>query len=275
MKEIWRCIDSGNCDAAYNMALDEALAVSVRSGSSPPVLRFYGWKTPSVTLGRFQRISDIDLVFCREQGIPVVRRPTGGRAILHDDELTYSFSARTEGNYFSGGLLRSYRNISEACCQALQRIGLQADAKKQRERGTVLAGSPLCFQSCSYGEMQVNSRKIVGAAQKRWADGLLQQGSIPYAHNEDLMLKICKITRDDLHRCMAGIRETMPELDAAALKNALIAAFEDRFAVRLVSSSPSPAELDQAQKLLEQKYLHDAWNLTLPPRPESPLQGPA
>ncbi|MGC2064339.1 MAG: biotin/lipoate A/B protein ligase family protein [Thermodesulfovibrionales bacterium] len=260
MEQTWRLIDSGKCAPAFNMALDEALALSVRQGSSPPVLRFYGWKIPSITLGCFQKLADIDLEYCLAQGIPVVRRPTGGRAILHDAELTYSFSARTDLDFFSGGIINSYRNISEAFHQALHRIGLQADVRREREKGAVLAGSPLCFQSSSYGEILLNGRKIVGAAQKRWSDGLLQQGSLSYEHNEELMLRICRVSRDDLRRCMTGIREALPELDEDRLKDALTAAFEDRFAVRLAASSPSPAEIQQAEVLLDQKYLRDSWN---------------
>ena len=275
MEETWRLIDSGKCDPAFNMALDEALALSVRLGSSPPVLRFYGWKFPSVTLGCFQKIADIDLEYCMAREIPVVRRPTGGRAILHDAELTYSFSARTDLDFFSGGLIDSYQSISEAFRKALHHIGLQADVRREREKGAILAGSPLCFQSSSYGEVLLNGRKIVGAAQKRWSDGLLQQGTLPYRHNEELMLRICRVSRDDLRRCMTGIREALPELDEGRLKDALTAAFEDRFGVRLVASSPSPAEAQQAEVLLEQKYLLDSWNLGLPSRRGSLQAGPA
>ncbi|MBA4372851.1 MAG: hypothetical protein C0402_08290 [Thermodesulfovibrio sp.] len=266
MKQTWRVIDSGPCEAAFNMALDEALAFSVRQGSSPPVLRFYGWKKPSVTLGCFQRTADIDLEYCLEQKVPVVRRPTGGRAVLHGAELTYSFSARTDLSFFSGGLINSYRSISVAFYQALLHCGLQADARREREKGAVLAGSPLCFQSSSYGEMLLHNRKIVGAAQKRWPDGLLQQGSLPYEHNEELMLKICRISREELRRSMTGLREELPDLDEGRLKDALIAAFEARFAVRLAASSLSRAEVQQTEVFLKQKYLQDSWNLELPSR---------
>lgn len=274
MKETWRLIDSGLGDAAFNMALDESLALSVRQGISPPVLRLYGWNLPSVTLGCFQKPADIDLEYCLAQRIPVVRRPTGGRAILHGAELTYSFSARTDLAFFSGGLINSYRSISEAFHQALHRIGLQADARGDREKGSVLAGSPLCFQSSSYGEILFNGRKIVGAAQRRWVDGLLQQGSLPYEQNEELMLKICRVGRNEIHRRMAGIREVVPGLDEGRLKDALAAAFEDRFTVRLAVSSPSPAEVQQAEVLLDQKYLRDSWNLVLPSRRGSLQAGP-
>ena len=103
--KTWRLINSGTGSASYNMALDEAIAISVRKGGSPPTLRLYSWDMPSVTLGCFQKIRDIDIEYCRDASIPVVRRPTGGRAILHNKELTYSFSAKTDNDFFFKGHL--------------------------------------------------------------------------------------------------------------------------------------------------------------------------
>src|SRR5208337_2023965 len=148
----WRFIESGPCAAAYNMALDEAIAAAVRNGDSPPTLRLYGWLEPSVSLGAFQKITDIDTSYCAAHALHVVRRPTGGRGILHGEELTYSFSARNEG-LFSQGLLDAYRKISTAFSLGLQRLGLYVEMKTRRERGSNFERSPLCFQSTSYGEL--------------------------------------------------------------------------------------------------------------------------
>jgi lipoate-protein ligase A len=157
------------------MALDEAIATSVRNCESPPTLRLYGWDRPSLSLGSFQKSSSVDLKYCRKNSIPVVRRPTGGRAILHGDELTYSFSARTDHVAFAKGLLESYRTISSAFNLAFRKIGLRVSSKDRRENGRVLTRNPLCFRSSSYGEILIENRKVVGSAQKRWKDGLLQQ----------------------------------------------------------------------------------------------------
>jgi lipoate-protein ligase A len=175
----WRLIDSGPCDAPYNMALDEAIAAAVRNGHSPPTLRFYGWCQPSVSLGAFQKITDIDTGYCAANDVQVVRRPTGGRGILHGEELTYSFSAKNEG-LFSQGLLDAYRKISAAFSLGLQRLGLSVKMENRRGRRSNLERSPLCFQSTSYGEITINGKKLIGSAQKRWGDGFLQQGSMPY-----------------------------------------------------------------------------------------------
>ena len=246
------------------MALDEALALSVRKGASPPSLRLYGWKCPSITLGCFQKVSDIDINYSRSRTIPVVRRPTGGRAILHDAELTYSFSVRTDQPPFSKGLLDSYKKISSTFTLAFQRSGLKAEARAQRERGMILAGRPLCFQSSSYGEILIDNKKIVGSAQKRWPDSLLQQGSVPYHYNEEMMQKIFRIGKDiDLNKCMTGIKIVMPDLGEDTFKDSLVRAFEDIFSIRFVRSCPSEEELALALRLQEEKYLQDSWNLRL------------
>jgi len=153
------------------MALDEAIATGGQKRSSPSHIGGVWLEQAFVDLGCFQRASDIDIEYCRVQDIPVVRRPTGGRAILHGDELTYSFSAKTDRPPFSNGLLDSYRSISIAFSLAFKKIGLAVELKKVREKGRMLSGSPLCFHSSSFGEILVDKKKLVGSAQKRWNDG--------------------------------------------------------------------------------------------------------
>ena len=258
----WRLIDSGPCRASYNMAIDEAIATSARRGAAPPTLRFYGWDRPSLSLGCFQTTDGVDIAYCRTHDIPVVRRPTGGRAILHGDELTYSFSAPTGRPHFAGSLLESYRSISSAFLLAFKKIGIPAESKMTRERGRVLTGSPLCFASSSYGEILVNRGKLVGSAQKRWRDGLLQQGSIPYAYEEETMRRIFTEKgappEDD---CRTSLRCEMPDFSEMRLKGAITAAFEETFGVSLPASAPSPEESRLAAELETAKYLQGSWNL--------------
>ena len=243
------------------MALDEAIAGAVRKKGLPPALRLYGWDRRALSIGCFQKAADIDREYCAAEGIPIVRRPTGGRAVLHHDELTYSFAARTGGGAFSGGLLDSYKRISEAFSLAFRKAGVLAGPRKSREKGSVLSGSPLCFQSGSFAEIMIGERKIVGSAQKRWADGLLQQGSIPYSYDEEETRRVVRIPRAvALNKCMAGVREVIPGLDDAGFKRIIAAAFEETFDISFVLSLPSPEELALARELEEQKYLHPAWN---------------
>lgn len=270
MIETWRLIESGPCDASFNMALDEAIALSVRNKGLPPTLRLYGWDRPSVSLGCFQKVTDIDRAYCDSRGIPVVRRPTGGRAILHGDELTYSFSVRTDTPPFSKGLLDSYGRIGAALGLALGRIGLQAEAKAEREKGSVLAGSALCFRSASYGEILVAGRKVVGSAQKRWDNGLLQQGSLPYGFDPEEMGRVFGKDAGGSGAGMAGLRELVEGFDEGSFRDTLVAAFETVFGVSLLSAPPTQEEQTAALRLAEEKYRHPDWTLGRPGRQAQP-----
>lgn len=266
MTSIWRLIDSGRCDAAYNMAIDEAIAINVRSGDLPPTLRLYGWLSPSVSLGSFQKITDINLQYCIRNNIPVVRRPTGGRGILHGDELTYSFSAKNEGE-FSAGLLETYRRLSDAFQFALNKMGLSATIKMGREAGRNLTRSPLCFQSTSYGEISFDGKKLIGSAQKRWNDGFLQQGSIPYSIDYEKLRTVfgiaeCGMWNAELKNselAMTGLKDLLKDLDDRRFKEYIKSAFEEVFNITLVDSQPSPQEEELALRLLSEKYQNPQW----------------
>src|SRR5208337_3647177 len=110
---------------------------------------------------------------------------------LHGEEFTYSFSARNEG-LFSQGLLESYHHISSAFSLTLQKMGLTVSMKSRREKGQTLARSPLCFQSTSYGELTIEGKKLIGSAQKRWDNGFLQQGSIPFTTDYAMLASVFK-----------------------------------------------------------------------------------
>lgn len=237
------------------MALDEAISLSVRKGSSPPTLRLYGWEGPSVSIGLFQEIVDIDLAYCAKKNLPVVRRPTGGRAILHGDELTYSFSSRNDG-FFSGGLLDTYRHLGSALKCALAMCGVGISIKSERPGGRALTRSPLCFKSTSYGELSCGGKKLVGSAQKRWKDGFLQQGSLPYGIDEESIRKIFNIpSSSDVKDGMIGLREAVPDLEPEKLKEAIRTSFERTFEIRLLCSGLSPEEYHLARELEVQKYV--------------------
>lgn len=263
MSHEWRFIESGPCSASYNMALDEAIAASVRNGKSPPTLRFYTWDRPSLSIGCFQKTSDLDLGYCGRNSIPFVRRPTGGRAILHGDELTYSFAVHTDEKPFSEGLMESYRGISSAFNLAFQKIGIHVESKMQRERGRILSGNPLCFETSSYGEILLNNRKIVGAAQKRWKDGLLQQGAIPYVYDKEKIVPVFGCQASQGENAMHGLKEILPGFDDQKFRKALWEAFEETFGISLLTSHPDPAEHQAALELEQQKYLQDSWNFRL------------
>lgn len=260
---FWRLLDSGCCEAAYNMALDEAIAVSVRRGESPPTLRLYGWNIISVSLGSFQKISDIDSDFCAISKIPVVRRPTGGRAILHGDELTYSFSAKNQG-VFSKNLFETYHAISRAFATALEESGVPVAMKLGKESGAVLTKSPVCFESTSYGEVSCRGKKLIGSAQKRWDDGFLQQGSIPYSIDYELQRTVFKQKRKS-NSHMIALKEIRDDWDNDRFKQAVKAAFEKTFRCTLQNDTPGRYEEALAAELVSKKYVNPSWTLGAKP----------
>lgn len=259
--KIWRFVDTGPCAAFYNMAIDDAIAHFVRNGESPPTLRLYGWKGPSVSLGSFQKITDINLQYCKSNGISVVRRPTGGRAILHGEELTYSFSSRNE-EPFSDSLMETYYLLSVVLQKAFTSAGLQTTMKQERESGRTLAHSPICFRSTSYGEITFDGRKIIGSAQKRWNNSFMQQGSIPFAIDEAGINNIFNIAKHDLKDNQAyGLRDILPGLSIQGLKDGIRLSFEKVFNIRFLDSSLSREEHLLAQELEVRKYQRPEWNL--------------
>ncbi len=175
---IWHYLDSGERTGEYNMLADEQLAADVGSGLRPPVLRFFRWKPYCISLGKHQKLSDINTEKAREDGIDVVYRPTGGRAILHAEELTYSVVFITE---LSGTVEETYRLISEALAEGIRAFGIPAMMNPVQPDFKALYRQPsskLCFSSSARHEIQVHGKKLVGSAQRRIAGAVLQHGSI-------------------------------------------------------------------------------------------------
>lgn len=248
----WRIIDDSPHDAFANMAIDEAISLDVRSGNSPPTVRLYQWSKPSVSIGYFQKISDINIAYCRELDYPVVRRITGGTAILHEHELTYSISARTDLEAFRGSLLKNYVAVSNALLHALKLVKIDAHINLKREKPV---RDPSCFRASSYGEISVDSKKIIGSAQKRYTDGFLQQGSIMLISaigNPERILS-AYVKGDD------SIETPNPSVCVADLKQAVRKGFEKTFNICFESGGLTNSEYDLSKKLETDKYSSEQW----------------
>ena len=259
--ERWRLIDSGPGDAAMNMALDEALArCTIRSGGMP-ALRVYAWDRPSVTIGRFQRASELDTQYCIGNEIPLVRRPTGGRAILHGHELTYSFSVARGHRAFGGDLFQCYSEISRAFLEAFTSLGLRAEAREclrgRTGEGPLSSKNPLCFSSTSFGEITLKGRKIIGSAQRRWPGGMLQQGSIPLAVSNETA---AGVFHDNGTHVLTGLREADASLGYEEIRDAIVRGFSRVFKAELAVDSPTGEEASLAMELKGNKYGSSGWN---------------
>ncbi len=175
--DTWRLLVDAPASGAWNMAVDEVLLDGVAAGTTPPTLRFYAWTPPCLSLGYFQPFEVVDLDGCRALGVEVVRRPTGGRAILHDRELTYSVALPASALGHDGGVLPSYHRLSLALQDGLRRLGVPATLAPESAGGAAAHG-PVCFDRPSAHEILLQGRKLVGSAQVRRGGGLLQHGSI-------------------------------------------------------------------------------------------------
>ncbi len=172
-RPVWRLIVDGPVDGALNMAIDRTLLAGRADGTAPPTLRLYRWRRPTVTLGRFQPESQVDLAACGRRGFDVARRPTGGRGVLHDDELTYGVTAAVEDGV-PRGVTPSYRHLCAALARAYQLLGVAAEltARPRGERG---AGA--CYLHATTADLSLGAAKLSGSAQVWKDDAVLQHGS--------------------------------------------------------------------------------------------------
>ncbi len=177
-RQHWRLLNTGLSDGAYNMALDQALVQSVGSGLSLPVIRFFGWAPPAVSLGYNQKVADLDVAACRRAGFDIVRRPTGGRAVIHQDEFTYSVIAREDDPVIGGPVLETYRRIAQGLLAGLRILGVNAEIVRASAPGIPATASALCFAASGRYEIICEGKKLVGSAQRRINGVILQQGSL-------------------------------------------------------------------------------------------------
>jgi lipoate-protein ligase A len=176
-KSEWRIILGEPRSGAINMAIDAAILAAVEREEVPPTLRLFRWDPPCLSLGYSQPYSDINEEQLFSKGWDVVRRPTGGRAILHTDELTYSvIGPRTEPR-LEGGLMQSYRRLSEALSASIQNLGLTVEVHTGKNPQAL--DQPVCFENPSEFEITVDGKKIIGNAQARKKEGILQHGTLP------------------------------------------------------------------------------------------------
>ncbi len=170
----WRFLDTGAMSGALNMAVDQAILGLHANGKSPPTLRFYQWSPPAVSLGFCQKRHNLDLTACRRLGIEVVRRPSGGRAVLHLGDLTYAVIAGTADGIPSA-VTAAYRLICDGLLQGFRRLGIEA----RMGRGIIKPPQQdICFLRGTLGSIVYQERKFVGSAQTWHASSMLQHGSI-------------------------------------------------------------------------------------------------
>ncbi len=271
MAEQWRLIVDPAHDGALNMAIDESILESVSRGDAPPTLRLYRWEPACLSLGYSQHAADADRARIEAQGWHLVRRQTGGRAILHTDELTYSVALPLSHPLVAGTIVDSYRRLSSALLVALEQIGLDANADK-RLTGPHGSVGPVCFEVPSDYEITAGGKKLIGSAQVRHRDIALQHGSLPLYGD---ITRICEalVFADDAARAHARERVShrATTLSAALGRDvtwdqaaqAVRDAFASTFALELVDSPLTADEMRCAEELRATRYATDEWNLRI------------
>ena len=263
----WRLLETGLADGATNMAVDEAILWAVAEGESPPTLRFYGWQPPCLSIGYSQSMEgEVDVDRCREAGIGFVRRATGGRSILHADELTYSVIALQAEPRVAGGVIESYRRLSAGLVVGLRALRL---AVTQVETTDDKGKSAACFDAPSSYEITVGGKKLVGSAQVRKKRMVLQHGSLPLegdiARIFDFLRVPSEERREELKR---ELRACATSLELALgysvpfdeVARHLAAGFAQALNLRLIPGQLSQRELALAEKLRREKYTAREWN---------------
>ncbi len=267
MQRQWRLIYDKPAIGAINMAVDEAILWSVSVGLTPPTLRLYAWNPPCLSLGYAQRIADVDLHRAEQLGWHIVRRPTGGRAILHTNELTYSIAVPLGHPLAAGSVVDSYRRISRALITALHRLGISPQADKRADNYKAAVG-PVCFEVPSHYEITVNGRKLIGSAQVRRRNGILQHGTLPLYGD---IARICDVLafENECARMNAKsqVLQRATTLEAAIgrvlswneVAQAIVEGFSQTFDVELQQGALIPEEQTQVEHYLQTIYGTQSW----------------
>lgn len=274
---IWRILYSGTARGAWNMAVDEAVLETSASGASPTTLRMYAWQPACLSLGIAQSFAEIDWPALEERGWHVVRRPTGGRAILHTDELTYSICGPQSEPRLAGGVLESYRVISAALLETLRILGVDAAVNEipalgastaARQPSGEQARDPVCFTEPSNYEITAAGKKVFGSAQARRLNAVLQHGSLPLVGDLRRIVQVLRYSTQEKREIAASrVSEraaTLQQLTGKSVSwwaaaRAMQQAFESVLGLEFQAGELTADELSRAAELEAQKYADPAW----------------
>lgn len=273
----WRFISHPAQDGPWNMAADEAILRAVADQNAPPTLRLYAWDPTCLSLGYAQPFMDVDQDRITEYGWDLVRRPTGGRAILHQHEITYAIIAPQDHPLMRGGVLESYRRISQALVSTLERLAISVEVKPSSPASEEQRNKPICFEVPSAYEITVNGRKIIGSAQVRRRNTVLQHGSLPLSGD---ISQICDVLRyqnetqrdeakSKLRQQATTIYEiTGREISWREASHAFQQGFQSALNAELSPDDLNQAELESLEKLHQERYRSPSWTSRVLTPPE-------
>ncbi len=252
MAESWRILFDDSADGAWNMAVDRSIQLARESGEAPPTLRLYGWSRPTLTLGRFQEAEPGLLDRCVDAGLDVARRPTGGRGVIHDDEVTYAVVASTSDGVPSG-VSASYRYLCAGIVEAYRELGVGAELTA-RDRGERHASA--CYLHATAADVSVGIAKLSGSAQVWHGETCLQHGSFTQTRDLEREREVFGLgddERDQLRRTTATLADLLQDAPGRDLvTQAVVAGFSRALGFRALPGALSDAERRMAEELVSE-----------------------
>ncbi|MCK5237240.1 MAG: lipoate--protein ligase family protein [Deltaproteobacteria bacterium] len=249
--EEWRLIIDGPESGTFNMAADESLLSVVSKAQEKPTLRLYSWREPSITIGYSQ-----DASFFNGSEVPVIRRLTGGRAVLHFDELTYSITCPAGTSLFDQGIHDVYRLVGKCLKGALDSAGLECyPARSQQSAGGNKKAS--CFHAPNRYELLCDGKKVTGSAQRRFKDSFIQHGSVMLSVNEEMFMRVFPGASTD----KIGAVSSYCSVGFDELSKLLIDSFKTHLGASFEHTGYEKEERSLIEQLIKSKYSNDIWNL--------------
>ncbi len=237
-------LETWNFPADINMALDVILG-EYSSRVKKPILRLYSWEKPSVSIGRHQSVRELDTDFMEKEDLPCVRRPTGGRAVLHHNEITYSVAFPKGTDEYEMSVLALYKRLSEIFKKAFESIGISVSFS----HGKGSLKNPSCFSSSARYELLIDGKKFLGSAQVRTKDYVLQHGSILLKPNWTLVASVFKsVTEDMISKNAIGIF-SVKRLEKRKIVNAIKKAFDESYSIEEMDFYQLLRLLREAEKI--------------------------
>ncbi|GAC1394453.1 MAG: lipoate--protein ligase family protein [Ktedonobacteraceae bacterium] len=260
----YRFVNTEPLGAALNMAIDEAILTHYLHGHVRPTLRTFRWTQTSITLGRFQNVErEIEQERCQQQGVALVRRPTGGRAVYHRDEFTYSLVIGKRENVPSG-VVAAYAYLAQGLQAALQHLGIPSELSEEHVSKNPSAA---CFASSTQADLTAHGFKIIGSAQVWKDDALLQQGSLPLDDRSEEFFAFLRFPTEAARAEALALYQTkttplhtfVPDATREQVAEAFSAGFGDALQTQFIQEGLSKSEWDMAQQLVEEKYNKLVW----------------
>ncbi len=266
MIQTWQYIYSGTGDPFFNLALDEVLLLENQRKKKPPLFRIYGWDRPAVSIGYFQKTDQAcNLTECQKENLPVIRRITGGRAVFHEEDLTYSVVGSTrEYPELGKNILETYRKTSQAFLEGLKMLGVQGEWEKMRFSSVGRKSGLPCFASTSIYEVTYQGKKLLGSAQKRVGDSFIQQGSLPL-DSQTAQQKIFLTNGDHFHNGFEKNFTSLTEIlnrkiNLKEVADVFKTAWEKFWNIELIEAQLTLELISLADQLVQSKYSQKSWN---------------